>query len=127
VDSESGKLLEEHGKGQFYMPHGLTIDGKGNIWLTDVGSHQVHKLDKKFNLEMSIGEKLVPGYVLGRDRPFGKRGLAVQIGREALLQADGCGCGQQRRVLRGRRLLQQPDHEVRQGGQTAQPVRASGL
>lgn len=23
------------------MPHGLTIDQKGNIWLTDVAMHQV--------------------------------------------------------------------------------------
>jgi peptidylamidoglycolate lyase len=61
VDSETGKLVEEHGKGQFYMPHGLTIDGQGNLWVTDVGSHQVVKMDSKFNPLMTIGEKMVPG------------------------------------------------------------------
>jgi peptidylamidoglycolate lyase len=25
----------------FYMPHGLTVDHEGNIWVTDVGLHQV--------------------------------------------------------------------------------------
>ena len=32
------------------MPHGLTIDAHGNSWVTDVGSHQVHKLDKDFKV-----------------------------------------------------------------------------
>jgi len=26
---------------RFYMPHGLTIDAKGNYWITDVAMHQV--------------------------------------------------------------------------------------
>jgi peptidylamidoglycolate lyase len=26
---------------RFYMPHGLTIDKEGNLWITDVGLHQV--------------------------------------------------------------------------------------
>ncbi|KAL3103281.1 hypothetical protein niasHS_002467 [Heterodera schachtii] len=61
VDSKSGLLLESHGQNLFYMPHGLTIDSEGNLWLTDVGSHQVHKLDKFFRPTMSLGEKLTPG------------------------------------------------------------------
>uniref|UniRef100_A0A915N8M0 peptidylamidoglycolate lyase n=1 Tax=Meloidogyne javanica TaxID=6303 RepID=A0A915N8M0_MELJA len=61
IDTESGAVLEEYGKSMFYMPHGLTIDAHGNSWVTDVGSHQVHKLDKDFKLIMSLGEKLVPG------------------------------------------------------------------
>ena len=43
------------------MPHGLTIDSQGNIWVTDVGSHQVHKLDSNFKTLLTLGEKLVPG------------------------------------------------------------------
>uniref|UniRef100_A0A914GWT2 Aspartylglucosaminidase n=1 Tax=Globodera rostochiensis TaxID=31243 RepID=A0A914GWT2_GLORO len=61
LDNNSGKVLEMHGRNHFYMPHGLAIDSEGNLWLTDVGSHQVHKLDKQFRLLMSLGEKLVPG------------------------------------------------------------------
>ena len=26
---------------RFYLPHGITVDDKGNIWLTDVAMHQV--------------------------------------------------------------------------------------
>ncbi|CAB3408719.1 unnamed protein product [Caenorhabditis bovis] len=62
VMSQEGKVLDEFGADLFYMPHGLTIDSKGNLWVTDVGSHQVHKIDgatKK--IVMSLGEKMVPG------------------------------------------------------------------
>jgi len=27
----------------FYMPHGLTVDGHGHFWMTDVAMHQVIK------------------------------------------------------------------------------------
>ncbi|PAV80406.1 hypothetical protein WR25_23577 [Diploscapter pachys] len=61
IDPATGQVLEEHGENMFYMPHGLTIDDKGNLWVTDVGSHQVHKLDSNYKIVMSLGEKLVPG------------------------------------------------------------------
>ncbi|CAI2311734.1 unnamed protein product [Caenorhabditis sp. 36 PRJEB53466] len=61
IDREK-KVLDEFGAGLFYMPHGLTIDSKGDYWVTDVGSHQVHKIDAKTQkIVMSLGEKLVPG------------------------------------------------------------------
>ena len=31
---------------RFYMPHGLHIDSKGNIWVTDVAMHQVMRFPK---------------------------------------------------------------------------------
>uniref|UniRef100_A0A8R1HR21 peptidylamidoglycolate lyase n=1 Tax=Caenorhabditis japonica TaxID=281687 RepID=A0A8R1HR21_CAEJA len=56
------KVIDEFGAGLFYMPHGLTIDSNGDYWVTDVGSHQVHKIDAKTQkIVMSLGEKLVPG------------------------------------------------------------------
>ncbi|ULU11427.1 hypothetical protein L5515_001185 [Caenorhabditis briggsae] len=56
------KTVDEFGEGLFYMPHGLTIDSNGDYWVTDVGSHQVHKIDAKTQkIVMSLGEKLVPG------------------------------------------------------------------
>ncbi|CAI5439810.1 unnamed protein product [Caenorhabditis angaria] len=62
LDSKTGKIIDEFGADLFYMPHGLTIDKSGNYWVTDVGSHQIHKIDgatKK--ITMSLGEKMVPG------------------------------------------------------------------
>ncbi|KAF1768460.1 hypothetical protein GCK72_000272 [Caenorhabditis remanei] len=61
IDREK-KVVDEFGAGMFYMPHGLTIDSNGDYWVTDVGSHQVHKIDAKTQkIVMSLGEKLVPG------------------------------------------------------------------
>ena len=39
------------------MPHGLTVDFEGNIWLTDVGLHQVFK----FNFHESEEPALILG------------------------------------------------------------------
>ena len=41
LDDGSGEVLEKHGRNMFYMPHGLTIDHQDNLWITDVGLHQV--------------------------------------------------------------------------------------
>lgn len=41
LDADDGNVLSSWGKGMFYMPHGLTIDGEGNTYVTDVGLHQV--------------------------------------------------------------------------------------
>jgi hypothetical protein len=46
------------------MPHGLTVDFEGNIWLTDIGAHQVLKFNFEINpLEplLVIGEELTSG------------------------------------------------------------------
>lgn len=61
VDPKSGKVVKEGGSNMYYMPHGLTVDSSGNVWITDAGLHQVFKLDKNLNELMSLGEKLVPG------------------------------------------------------------------
>jgi peptidylamidoglycolate lyase len=61
LDSETGEVIEHWGAGTFVMPHGLTIDNKDNIWLTDVGLHQVFKFDSAGNLLMTLGERGVPG------------------------------------------------------------------
>jgi peptidylamidoglycolate lyase len=43
VDTATGHVVEEHGANTFLMPHGLSIDKEDNVWLTDVGLHQVFK------------------------------------------------------------------------------------
>ena len=40
----SGRHLRSWGANLFVMPHGLTIDRQDNVWLTDVGLHQVFNL-----------------------------------------------------------------------------------
>jgi peptidylamidoglycolate lyase len=61
LDSETGGAIAQWGAGMFVMPHGLTIDDEDNLWLTDVGLHQVFKFDRTGNLLMTSGERGVPG------------------------------------------------------------------
>lgn len=41
---------------RFYLPHGLTVDNDDNLWVTDVGAHQVFKLTpiKKESTEVQV-------------------------------------------------------------------------
>lgn len=44
LDPESGAVVRSWGAGRFLLPHGVTVDQRGNTWLTDVGLHQVFKV-----------------------------------------------------------------------------------
>jgi peptidylamidoglycolate lyase len=61
VDKESGQLLNSWGDGLFIMPHGLTVDKDNNVWVTDVGLHQVFKFTHEGQLLLKLGEAKVPG------------------------------------------------------------------
>ena len=60
-DGPSGKLLARWGAGQFIMPHGLSIDPQGKIWITDVGREQVFRFDADGKQELVLGERGVTG------------------------------------------------------------------
>jgi peptidylamidoglycolate lyase len=60
-DGETGQMLSEWGGNMFVMPHGLSIDAADNIWLTDVGRHQVFKLSHDGDLLLTLGEERVAG------------------------------------------------------------------
>lgn len=60
-DGESGGLVGQWGAGTFVMPHGLTVDAQDNLWLTDVGLHQVFKYDRAGQQLLALGEAGVPG------------------------------------------------------------------
>ncbi|CAN5306978.1 hypothetical protein BH11BAC6_BH11BAC6_08740 [soil metagenome] len=61
VDGESGVLLKSWGDHFFIMPHGLTVDQNNNVWVTDVGLHQVFKFSHEGKLLMTLGEPKVSG------------------------------------------------------------------
>jgi len=61
LNGKTGEVIEQWGVKKFVMPHGLTIDKKHNLWLTDVGLHQVLKFDHDGNLLMTLGERGVAG------------------------------------------------------------------
>ena len=59
LDGETGELLSSWGANQFVMPHGLKVDADDNVWVTDVGSHQIHKFSNDGKLLMTFGEFFV--------------------------------------------------------------------
>jgi peptidylamidoglycolate lyase len=61
IDKDNGKLLNSWGDNLFIMPHGLTVDSENNIWVTDVGLHQIFKFTHKGKLLMKLGEAKVAG------------------------------------------------------------------
>jgi peptidylamidoglycolate lyase len=61
LDNESGKIINSWGANYFIMPHGLTVDKQNNIWLTDVGLHQVFKFSHDGKLLMKSGVAKVRG------------------------------------------------------------------
>ncbi|XP_049814763.1 peptidyl-alpha-hydroxyglycine alpha-amidating lyase 2-like [Schistocerca nitens] len=43
LDAHTGQLKRSWGGGLFYLPHGLTVDPRGHVWVTDVALHQALK------------------------------------------------------------------------------------
>jgi peptidylamidoglycolate lyase len=64
-DADTGKLINSWGKGIFRMTHGLTVDKDSNVWITDVGLHQVFKFTEKGELIFSLGQPGVTGSTPG--------------------------------------------------------------
>jgi peptidylamidoglycolate lyase len=61
LDSPTGQVINRWGAGLFIMPHGLTIDRNNNVWVTDVGLHQVFKFSHEGKLLMQLGTAGVAG------------------------------------------------------------------
>ena len=62
----AGKLLASWGQGMFNFPHGATVDGDGNLWVTDARGdggkgHQVFKFDRNGRVLMTLGKAGVSG------------------------------------------------------------------
>ena len=60
-DGSSGRLRASWGAHEFAMPHGLTIDREGNVWLTDVALQQVYKYSPNGHRLLALGERGVAG------------------------------------------------------------------
>lgn len=48
---------------RFYMPHGISVDLEGNVWVTDVALHQVFRFihGSWDSPDLVLGEAFVPG------------------------------------------------------------------
>lgn len=61
-DRSTGAVTYEWGKDLFYMPHGLTVDHNDNVWITDVGLHQVMRFgENRFKPDLILGTAFEPG------------------------------------------------------------------
>jgi DNA-binding beta-propeller fold protein YncE len=61
VFDRDGTFLRSWGDGPIKTPHGLRIDSRGHVWVTDVGNHQVMKFDADGKLLLTLGTQGVPG------------------------------------------------------------------
>jgi peptidylamidoglycolate lyase len=61
LDKGTGKVLNRWGANIFIMPHGLSVDKENNVWVTDVGLHQVFKFDHNGRLLLTLGEARIAG------------------------------------------------------------------
>jgi peptidylamidoglycolate lyase len=60
-DGHSGVVLARWGAGLFAMPHGLSVDGHDNVWLTDVALQQVFECSADGRVLLTLGERGVAG------------------------------------------------------------------
>jgi DNA-binding beta-propeller fold protein YncE len=61
VFDKRGRYLRSWGRGAFGVPHGLRIDKDDNVFVTDIGRHQVMKYTKTGELLMTLGTKNITG------------------------------------------------------------------
>jgi peptidylamidoglycolate lyase len=88
VDGATGAIIGSLGAGTFVVPHGLTVDSEDNLWVTDVGVHQVVKLDPSGTVLLTLGER----GVAGDDEDHFDRPTDVAIGADgSIYVSDGYG------------------------------------
>lgn len=87
VDQFTGKVKSSLGSNLFYMPHGLTVDHEANIWVTDVGLHQVMMIPKGNSTPtLILGTRFEPG----ADKAHFCKPTAVAVARAGqVFIADG--------------------------------------
>jgi hypothetical protein len=59
IDADTGQLINAWGARTFLVPHGITIDGENNVFLTDVALQQVFKFSRDGRLIFAVGEPRV--------------------------------------------------------------------
>ena len=88
LDRLSGKIIDQWGDHLFSMPHGLTIDEQGNIWVTDVALHQVFKFSPDGKRLLTLGEEGVEG----NDKTHFNKPTGIAVAKDgSFYVSDGYG------------------------------------
>ncbi|MBM3778881.1 MAG: hypothetical protein FJW23_11725 [Acidimicrobiia bacterium] len=103
-----GTLLGSFGRGVFAFPHGIHVDGDGNVWVTDplpvdgrgaggsVGQ-QVTKFNRRGDVLMTLGTKLVTGRGVNT---FSSPSDVVVARNGDIFVADGHATGTNERLVK---------------------------
>jgi DNA-binding beta-propeller fold protein YncE len=99
---ENGNLLKAFGTGLFVLPHGLSVDRAGNVWVTDgLGKdgkgHQVFKFSPDGKVLMTLGKAGVAGS--GPDE-FNAPSAVLVAPNDDIFVADGHGGNTNARIVK---------------------------
>lgn len=62
VYNSAGQVIRQFGKDMFFMPHGISVDDNLNVWVTDVGLHQVMRFPPNSDqADLVLGQRFKPG------------------------------------------------------------------
>lgn len=62
VYNSAGQVIRRFGKDMFFMPHGISVDDNLNVWVTDVGLHQVMRFPPNSDqADLVLGQRFQPG------------------------------------------------------------------
>lgn len=90
IYDRDGRFLDWWGDSEHTTPHGITIDGEGDVWLADTGDHMVKKYSPGGTLLLTLGSRHInaPGM---SGLPF-NRPTRVAVARNGdLYVSDGYG------------------------------------
>ena len=59
IDPKTGALINSWGKGLFNLPHQISVDPAGNVWIVDAGQNKVFKFDAGGKPLLEIGGEAV--------------------------------------------------------------------
>jgi DNA-binding beta-propeller fold protein YncE len=98
---QSGRLLKSFGAGMFVFPHGIFVDQRGNVWVTDADGkddkgHTVVKFSPEGKVLMTLGKPGVAGKGLDTfNRPSG----VVVAPNGDIFVSDGHGGDSNARIM----------------------------
>jgi hypothetical protein len=98
----SGKFLKTFGAGIFVVPHGISVDREGNVWVTDQQGkggkgHVVVKFSAEGKVLMTLGK---PGVAGTTDDSFNQPSDVIVAANGDIFVADGHGGDSNARIVK---------------------------